>query len=54
LADRFVSAGIDSARIQASGMGTSNPIAPNTKTGRLRNRRTEIRLLAAGDTSAQR
>jgi outer membrane protein OmpA-like peptidoglycan-associated protein len=52
LADRFVSAGIESTRIQASGMGTSNPIAPNTKTGRLRNRRTEITLLAS--SSAQR
>jgi outer membrane protein OmpA-like peptidoglycan-associated protein len=46
LADRFISAGIDGARIQASGMGTSNPIAPNTKTGRPRNRRTEITLVA--------
>lgn len=48
LADRFVSAGIDGTRIQASGMGTSNPVAPNTKTGRLRNRRTEITLVGGG------
>jgi outer membrane protein OmpA-like peptidoglycan-associated protein len=53
LADRFISAGIESARIQASGMGTSNPVAPNTKTGRPRNRRTEITLLA-NSSSAQR
>jgi outer membrane protein OmpA-like peptidoglycan-associated protein len=53
LAERLVSAGIESTRIQASGMGTSNPVAPNTKAGRLRNRRTEITLLANG-TSAQR
>lgn len=46
LADRFISAGVDGTRIQASGMGTSNPVAPNTKTGRLRNRRTEITLVA--------
>lgn len=52
LADRFVSAGIDGARIQASGMGTSNPIAPNTRTGRVRNRRTEITLVAGAQQSA--
>lgn len=54
LADRLVSGGIDSARIQASGMGTSNPVAPNTKTGRLRNRRTEITLVASTQQSAGR
>ena len=48
LADRFISAGIDGTRIQASGMGTSNPVAPNTKTGRVRNRRTEITLVGGG------
>ena len=49
LADTFASAGVDNARIQANGMGASNPIAPNTKpAGRLRNRRTEITLIAAG------
>ena len=52
LADRFVSAGIDGTRIQASGMGTSNPIAPNTRTGRVRNRRTEITLVAGAQQSA--
>ncbi len=45
LADQFVSAGIDNARIQASGMGAANPIAPNTKAGRPRNRRIEITLV---------
>lgn len=48
LAERFVNAGIDSARIQANGMGTANPVAPNTSAnGRLRNRRTEITLVPA-------
>lgn len=47
LADRFISSGIDGTRIQASGMGTSNPVAPNTKAGRPRNRRTEITLVGA-------
>jgi outer membrane protein OmpA-like peptidoglycan-associated protein len=46
LADRFVSAGVDGTRIQANGMGTANPIAPNTKPNtRLRNRRIEITLM---------
>lgn len=47
LADRLISSGIDGTRIQASGMGTSNPVAPNTKAGRPRNRRTEITLVGA-------
>jgi outer membrane protein OmpA-like peptidoglycan-associated protein len=48
LAERFVSAGIDSTRIQANGMGTANPVAPNTTpNNRLRNRRTEITLVPA-------
>lgn len=45
LAERFVSAGIDSSRIQASGMGATNPIAPNTKLARAKNRRIEITLV---------
>jgi outer membrane protein OmpA-like peptidoglycan-associated protein len=49
LAQQFVSAGVDGARIQASGMGVANPVAPNTRpSGRLRNRRTEITLTLAG------
>jgi len=47
LSEQFVAAGIDSARIEASGKGASNPVAPNTKTGRARNRRTEIILVPA-------
>jgi outer membrane protein OmpA-like peptidoglycan-associated protein len=48
LADRFVSAGVDGARIQATGMGTANPIASNARANtRTRNRRTEITLVPA-------
>jgi outer membrane protein OmpA-like peptidoglycan-associated protein len=51
LAQQFIGAGVDNARIQASGMGIANPVASNTKaSGRLRNRRTEIVLTL---TSAQ-
>jgi outer membrane protein OmpA-like peptidoglycan-associated protein len=50
LAQAFVAAGVDGARIQASGMGVANPVAPNTKAqGRLRNRRTEITLTLTGN-----
>jgi len=43
LSDRFQSAGVDPMRIQANGMGASNPLAPNTTvSGRTRNRRVEI------------
>jgi outer membrane protein OmpA-like peptidoglycan-associated protein len=43
LSDRFQSAGVDPTRIQANGMGASNPLAPNTTVaGRTRNRRVEI------------
>lgn len=43
LSDRFQSAGVEPARIQANGMGASNPLAPNTTvTGRSKNRRVEI------------
>jgi outer membrane protein OmpA-like peptidoglycan-associated protein len=49
IAERFISAGVDGARIQANGMGASNPIAPNTKpANRPRNRRIEITLMPAG------
>lgn len=47
LTDQFVSAGIDSARIESSGMGAANPVAPNTRAGRPRNRRTEVILVPA-------
>ncbi|MET0648881.1 MAG: OmpA family protein [Pyrinomonadaceae bacterium] len=51
LAGRLVSSGVDGARIQANGMGGSNPVAANTTpAGRQRNRRIEIILTpAAGD-----
>ena len=54
LADQFVSAGVDGTRIQANGMGASNPLAPNSKpNNRLRNRRIEITLTpASAPTSA--
>jgi outer membrane protein OmpA-like peptidoglycan-associated protein len=43
LSDRFQSAGVDPVRIQANGMGASNPLAPNTTVaGQKRNRRVEI------------
>jgi outer membrane protein OmpA-like peptidoglycan-associated protein len=43
LADRFLAAGIDASRVQASGMGAANPVAPNTTlAGRTKNRRIEI------------
>jgi outer membrane protein OmpA-like peptidoglycan-associated protein len=54
LAGRLVSAGVDGARIQASGMGAANPVAANnTPAGRQRNRRIELTLVpaAAADSS---
>ena len=43
LSDHFQSAGVDPMRIQANGMGASNPLAPNTTAaGQRRNRRVEI------------
>ena len=43
LSDRFQSAGVDPTRIQANGMGASNPLAPNkTVAGQKKNRRVEI------------
>ncbi|HKP72848.1 MAG TPA: OmpA family protein, partial [Pyrinomonadaceae bacterium] len=46
LAGRFTSAGIESGRVQATGMGADNPVATNaTPAGRSRNRRTEITLM---------
>lgn len=56
LAGRFISAGVDGARIQANGMGTTNPVAANTTpAGRQRNRRIEITLITlagAGDAAS--
>jgi outer membrane protein OmpA-like peptidoglycan-associated protein len=43
ISDRFQTAGVDPAKIQANGMGASNPVAPNTTlANRARNRRVEI------------
>jgi outer membrane protein OmpA-like peptidoglycan-associated protein len=53
LAGRLVSAGVDGARIQASGMGPTNPVSANTTpAGRLKNRRVEITLTPAAATDA--
>lgn len=53
LSEKFISAGVDGSRIQASGMGASNPVAPNSRpAGRTRNRRTEVTLVPAGARSA--
>jgi len=46
LSDHFQAAGVDPSRIQATGMGASNPLSPNTSVaGRARNRRIEITLM---------
>lgn len=43
LSDQFQTAGVDPMRIQANGMGASNPVSSNrTLTGQRRNRRVEI------------
>ena len=43
LSDRFQTAGVDATRIQANGMGASNPLASNaTVAGQRKNRRVEI------------
>ena len=48
LSERLAASGVDVTRIQANGMGASNPIAPNTTPqNRARNRRTEITLMSA-------
>jgi outer membrane protein OmpA-like peptidoglycan-associated protein/acyl-coenzyme A thioesterase PaaI-like protein len=53
LAGRFTAAGIENGRVQAAGMGTDNPVASNsTPAGRLRNRRTEITLVAIQGSAA--
>ena len=53
LSERFQSAGVEPMRIQANGMGTSNPLAPNTTVaGRSKNRRVEITFTAAASRTA--
>lgn len=45
LSERLAASGVDVTRIQASGMGGANPLAPNTTlASRAKNRRTEITL----------
>lgn len=54
LSNRFQTAGVDPTRIQANGMGASNPVAPNTTVaGRTRNRRVEITFSAPNSTAAK-
>jgi outer membrane protein OmpA-like peptidoglycan-associated protein len=49
LSERLAAAGVDVTRIQATGMGTANPVAPNTTVAsRAKNRRTEITLTLSG------
>ena len=53
LSERFQSAGVDPMRIQANGMGASNPLAPNTTVaGRSKNRRVEITFTATVRSTA--
>ena len=53
LSERFQSAGVEPGRIQANGMGASNPLAPNTTVaGRSKNRRVEITFTSAARTTA--
>jgi len=48
-----VAAGVDGTRIEANGLGTSNPVAANTTpAGRQRNRRVEITLVPQGGGSS--
>jgi outer membrane protein OmpA-like peptidoglycan-associated protein len=49
LSERFAAAGVDVTRMQASGLGGANPVAPNTTVAsRAKNRRTEITLSIPG------
>ena len=49
LSERLAAAGVDVTRIQATGMGTANPVSPNTTVAsRAKNRRTEITLTLSG------
>jgi outer membrane protein OmpA-like peptidoglycan-associated protein len=54
LSDRFQSAGVDPTRIQANGMGASNPVAPNTTVAnRTKNRRVEITFTSPLGTASK-
>jgi outer membrane protein OmpA-like peptidoglycan-associated protein len=53
LASRFTTAGVEGGRIQSSGMGPDNPIAPNTTpAARTKNRRIEITLVPFNPSGA--
>src|SRR5215213_1864353 len=53
LSDRFQTAGVDPVRIQANGMGASNPLAPNkTVAGQKKNRRVEITFTSPSRNAA--
>jgi outer membrane protein OmpA-like peptidoglycan-associated protein len=53
LSDRFQAAGVEASRIQANGMGASNPVANNnTPAGRTKNRRIEITIIPLPARSA--
>ena len=53
LSERFQAAGVDATRIQANGMGASNPLANNTTpAGRTKNRRIEITIIPLPASSA--
>jgi len=49
LSERLAASGVDVTRMQASGLGAANPLAPNTTiASRAKNRRTEITLSLSG------
>jgi outer membrane protein OmpA-like peptidoglycan-associated protein len=49
LSEKLGAAGVDVTRIQASGLGAANPVAPNTTVAsRAKNRRTELTLSLGG------
>ncbi|HKO42616.1 MAG TPA: OmpA family protein [Pyrinomonadaceae bacterium] len=53
LSERFQVAGVEASRIQANGMGASNPLGSNTTpAGRTRNRRIEITIIPLTTSSA--
>jgi outer membrane protein OmpA-like peptidoglycan-associated protein len=53
IADRLVGGGVDAGRIQANGLGATQPAGSNgTPSGRAKNRRTEIVIAPANSVSA--
>jgi outer membrane protein OmpA-like peptidoglycan-associated protein len=50
--NELIADGVDAARVDARGMGESNPIATNdTEPGRIQNRRVEINVVPRGNAS---